>query len=125
MQYLSYDEYINLGGNLLDLSAFQKNIDRACAMADGRTKGRLAKFEEVPMLAKIVIRDTVDYISSNSVEKPIVSSKSQSAGGVSESESYTIKTAEDYHTDLDRIFEPLSTIYTANGVCLTYRGAMC
>jgi hypothetical protein len=123
MLYLTYDEYINIGGNSLDLTAFQQNIDRACAMVDGRTKGRLAKFDEIPMLAKVVIRDTVDYISANSVQKPTISSKSQSAGGVSESESYNVKTAEDYSADLDRIFEPLSTIFTANGVCLTYRGA--
>ena len=123
MIYLTYEEYSEIGG-ILDLTAFNRNIDRACCMIDIRTQSRLECFEETPQIVKLVCRDLVEYISTNTVEKPIVTSKSQSAGGVSESESYAVKTAEDYSADLDRIFEPLAVVKTKNGISITYRGAM-
>ena len=122
MTYLTFEEYSNIGG-VLDLTAFNRNIDRACAMIDNRTQSRLECFEEIPQIVKFVCADLVDYISTNTVEK-IVTSKSQSAGGVSESESYATKTAEDYSADLDKIFEPLTVVKTENGISITYRGAM-
>ena len=91
MIYLTYEEYSKMGG-LLDLTAFNRNIERACCMIDIRTQSRLECFEEVPQIVKVVCADLVDYITTNTVEKPIVTSKSQSAGGVSESESYVVKT---------------------------------
>ena len=123
MIYLTYDEYSTMGG-ICDLTAFNRNIDRACAMIDNRTQSRLECFKEIPQIVKIVCADLVDYITNNSVDKAVVTSKSQSAGGVSESESYAIKTADDYSADLDRIFEPLSVVKTENGISITYRGAM-
>lgn len=123
MNYLTYDEYQEIGG-ALDLTAFLRSVDRACAMVDIRTQYRLEQFAEIPQIVKAVCRDLIEYISANSVEKPIVTSKSQSAGGVSESESYATKTAEDYSADLDRIFEPLAVVKTKNGISITYRGAM-
>ena len=123
MIYLTYTEYKELGGNIIDETAFIRNIDRACAMIDNRTQSRLECFEEIPQIVKVVCADLVDYIATNTVEKAITS-KSQSAGGVSESESYAVKTAEDYSADLDRIFEPLATVKTANGISILYKGAM-
>ena len=123
MVYLTYDEYSAMGG-ICDLTAFNRNIDRACAMIDNRTQSRLECFEEIPQIVKVVCADLVEYISTNTVDKPIVTSKSQSAGGVSESESYATKTAEDYSADLDRIFEPLAVVKTENGVSILYKGAM-
>ena len=122
MQYLTYEEYSKMGG-VLDLTAFCRNIDRACAMIDIRTHSRLKRFVEIPKLVKVVCADLVDYIGTNTVEKN-VTSRSQSAGAVSESVSYAVKTAEDFANDLDRIFEPLATITTANGTSLLYRGAI-
>lgn len=124
MTYLTYEEYKSLGGNAIDETAFNRNIDRACGMIDNRTQSRLECFEEIPQIVKVVCADLVDYIANNSVDKAIVTSKSQSAGGVSESESYATKTAEDYSADLDRIFEPLGVVKTENGVSILYRGAM-
>ena len=123
MTYLTYEEYSNMGGTL-DLTAFNRNIDRACAMIDNRTQSRLECFKEIPQIVKAVCADLVDYIANNSVDKVIVTSKSQSAGGVSESESYATKNAEDYSADLDRIFEPLAVVKTENGVSVLYKGAM-
>lgn len=122
MTYLTYEEYINIGG-VLDLTAFNRNIDRACSMIDIRSHSRLEEFQETPKIVKVVCADLLDYISTNTVDKT-VTSRSQSAGAVSESESYSIKTADDYSADLDRIFEPLETVKTKNGISITYRGAM-
>ena len=123
MTYLTYEEYKSLGGNAVDETAFNRNIDRACAMIDTRTQSRLECFEEIPQIVKVVCADLVEYISTNTVEKA-VTSRSQSAGGVSESESYATKTAEDYSADLDRIFEPLQVVKTKNGISILYKGAM-
>ena len=123
MIYLTFEEYSNSLGGALGLTAFCRNIDRACAMIDNRTQSRLECFKEIPQIVKVVCADLVDYISTNTVEKT-VTSKSQSAGGVSESESYATKTAEDYSADLDRIFEPLAVVKTENGISVLYRGAM-
>ena len=124
MTYLTYEEYSNSLGGALDLTAFNRNIDRACAMIDNRTQSRLECFGEIPQIVKVVCADLVDYIANNSVDKAVVTSKSQSAGGVSESESYATKTADDYSADLDRIFEPLAVVKTENGISILYRGAM-
>jgi hypothetical protein len=125
MQYLTYEEYVEIGGTgTLDLTAFNRNIGRACSMIDIRTQSRLEAFEDIPQIVKIVCADLVGYIATNSVEKPIVTSKSQSAGGVSESESYAVKTAEDFANDLDQLFEPLKMVKTKNGISVMYRGAM-
>ena len=123
MQYLTYDEYISMGGELNE-TAFKRNIDRACAMIDNRTQSRLECFEKIPKIVKVVCADLVDYIANNSVNKAVVTSKSQSAGGVSESESYATKTADDYSAGLDKIFEPLGIVKTKNGISILYRGAM-
>jgi hypothetical protein len=123
MIYLTYTEYKEIGGTLEE-TAFIRNIDRACVMIDNRTQSRLECFEELPQIVKVVCADLIDYIATNTVEKT-VTSKSQSAGGVSESESYTTKTAEDFANDLDRIFEPLAVVKTKNGISILYRGAMC
>ena len=122
MTYLTYEGYSNMGG-VLDLTAFNRNIGRACAMIDNRTQSRLECFEEIPQIVKVVCADLIEYISTNTVEK-VVTSRRQSAGGVSESESYATKTAEDYSADPDRIFEPLAVVKTKNGISITYRGAM-
>ena len=123
MQYLTYEQYKSMGGELNE-TAFSRNIDRACAMIDIRTQSRLEAFETIPQIVKIVCVDLVGYIAANTVEKPFVASKSQSAGGVSESESYAVKTADDFANDLDRIFEPLAVVKTKNGISLLYKGAM-
>ena len=125
MIYLTYEEYKKIGGGgVLDLTAFKRNIERACAMIDIRTQSRLEKFGNIPQIVKIVCGDLVEYIATNTVDKSTVTSRSQSAGGVSESESYAIKTAEDYANDLDKIFEPLALVKTRNGISILYRGAM-
>lgn len=124
MQYLTYEEYTEIGG-ALDLTAFNRNIDRACGVVDAETRNRVENMKEMPRQVKACCRDLTEYLHNNSTLAKSVSSKSQSAGGVSESESYSEKTAEDMFGDIMNIlYDYLGSLTDDNGTPLMYRGAM-
>lgn len=124
MIYLTYDEYSAMGG-ICDLTAFKRNIDRACGVIDNATHNRIECMEEVPHRAKALCRDLVDYLARSDTKEISVTSRSQSAGGVSESESYATKTADDVYGDIQNIiYDYLLNVTDDNGTPLLYRGAM-
>ena len=124
MIYLTYEEYLNIGG-ICDLTAFNRNIDRACGIIDNATHNRIEYMAEVPQMAKALCRDLVEYIARNDTTEISVTSRSQSAGGVSESESYATKTADDVYGDIQNmIYDYLLNVTDDKGVPLLYRGAM-
>lgn len=124
MQYLDYQEYVSIGG-VCDTTAFNRNIDRVCGIIDNATRNRIECMVEVPQKAKALCRDLLEYLVENNGVK-IVTSKSQSAGGVSESESYATKTADDVYGDIQNmLYDYLGNEKTDNGTPLLYRGAMC
>lgn len=124
MQYLTYEEYMEIGGTL-DLTAFNRNIDRACGFIDLHTQSRLQSVLGVSRRAKACVRDLVEYLANNLSSEKAVTSKSQSAGGVSESESYATKTVDDINSDmLNIIYDYLATEKDDCGTPLMYRGAM-
>jgi uncharacterized protein with PIN domain len=121
MTYLTYGEYAEMGG-ICDLTAFNRNIDRACGIIDNATHNRIECMAEVPQRAKALCRDLVEHLVENNGVK-IVTSKSQSAGGVSESESYATKTADDVYGDIQNmIYDYLLNVTDDNGTPLLYRG---
>jgi hypothetical protein len=123
MQYLTYEQYTEIGG-VLEMTAFNRNIDRVCGMLDNATYGRLEKMTEIPRQVRACCRELVEYLANN-VNGKTVTSKSQSAGGVSESESYATKTADDVENEIANIiFDYLDSVKTDNGTPLLYRGAM-
>ena len=123
MIYLTYDEYSAMGG-ICDLTAFNRNIDRACGIIDNATHNRIEGMAEVPQRAKALCRDLVEYLVENNGVK-IVTSKSQSAGGVSESESYANKTADDVYGDIQNmLYDYLGNETDDNGTPLLYRGCL-
>jgi hypothetical protein len=123
MQYLTYEEYTSIGG-ALEMTAFNRNIDRVFGIIDNATFGRIEKMAETPRQVKACCRELVEYLSNNATSKTITS-KSQSAGGVSESESYATKTASDIEAEIANIlFDYLGSVKTDNGTPLLYRGAM-
>lgn len=123
MIYLTYDEYLEIGG-VLELTAFDRNIDRVCGMLDNATFGRIEKMAVVPRQVRACCRELVEYLANN-VEQGNISSKSQSAGGVSESVTYTNKTTEDIENECANIiFDFLGSVKTDKGTPLLYRGAM-
>lgn len=124
MTYLTYEEYSNMGG-VLDLTAFNRYIDRACGIIDNATHNRIECMAEVPQRAKALCRDLVEYLESNVSSGKAVTSKSQSAGGVSESESYATKTTDEMNCEmLNIVYDYLSTEKDDCGTPLMYRGAM-
>ncbi len=124
MQYLTYEEYTEIGGTL-DLTAFNRNIDRACGFIDLHTQSRLHSVLEVSQRVKACVRDCVEYLASNVSSGKAVTSKSQSAVGVSESESYATKTLDEINAELlNIVYDYLATEKDDCGTTLLYRGAM-
>ena len=123
MIYLTYEQYTEIGG-VLEMTAFERYIDRVCGIIDNATFGRLEKMTEIPRQVRACCRELVEYMAKN-VEQGNVSSQSQSAGGVSESVTYTNKTTEDVENECANIiFDFLGNVKTDNGTPLLYRGAM-
>ena len=124
MIYLTYTEYKEIGGTLEE-TAFNRNIDRACGVIDNATHNRIECMAEVPQRAKALCRDLVEYLAKNDTTEIAVTSRSQSAGSVSESESYATKTADDVYGDIQNvIYDYLLNVTDDNGIPLLYRGAM-
>ena len=124
MIYLTYDEYTGLGGTV-DLTAFNRNIARASGMIDNATFCRIEKMSKVPDNAKHLCRDLIEYLVRNNVTDLTVASRSQSAGAVSESESYAVKTVEETQEEITRmIYDYLGGCFDDNSNLLLYRGAM-
>ena len=122
MQYLTYEEYKSMGGELNE-TAFKRSIYKACGVIDEHTHCRLQKGEIVSDMVKACICELVEYINNNSATKNITS-KSQSAGGVSESESYSTKSTDDMSDDMYNIIRSyLSNELDIDDVPLLYRGA--
>ena len=124
MTYLTYEEYSNMGG-VLDITAFNRNIDRVCGIIDNATHRRIECMKTIPQSVKALCRDLVEHISANSTSEKLVTSRSQSAGGVSESESYEIKSREEIQADIDNIIADYLIAETDdNGTPLLYRGCI-
>ena len=122
MIYLTYEEYLNIGG-ICDLTAFNRFSDRAFGIVDNATHNRIEYMAEVPQRAKALCRDLVEYLARNDTTEIAVTSRSQSAGGVSESESYATKTADDVYSDIQNmIYDYLLNVTDDNGTSLLYRG---
>lgn len=124
MIYLTYDEYKVIGGTLEE-TAFIRNIDRACGIIDDSTHNRIEYMDDVPQRARTLCRDLVEYLAKNDTTKMAVTSHSQSAGGVSESESYATKNADDMYGDIQNmLYDYLGNEKDDKGTPLLYRGAM-
>ena len=123
MIYLTYEQYKEIGG-VHDLTAFNRNIDRACGIIDNATHNRIECMAEVPQRAKALCRDLIEYLVENNGIK-VLTGKSQSAGGVSESESYATKTADDIYGDIQNmLYDYLGNETDDNGTPLLYRGCL-
>ena len=124
MTYLTYGEYAEMGG-ICDLTAFSRNIDRACGIIDNATHNRIEGMAEVPQRAKALCRDLIEYFAENFGSSKQVSSHNQSAGGVSESESFVIRSIEERAGEIDDMVKDyLLNEVDDKGTPLLYRGAM-
>lgn len=122
MQYLTYEEYKTIGGKL-DLTAFELKITRVCAIVTNATYGRIEALRDIPKEVKELCRDLIEYLST--VEQNTnIKSKGQSAGGVSESITYSEKEEQNKYIN-DLMYEYLASVTTKNGTSLLYRGCSC
>ena len=122
MQYLAYQEYLDMGG-VLDATAFNRNIDRACGIIDNAVHCRIDSMAEVPWQAKALCRDLIEYFEVNTVTEATVTGRSQSSGPVSESESYAVKSKEEQALDIDNmLYDYLMSVTDDKGTPLLYRG---
>ena len=120
MQYLTFDEYVNLGGEC-DSAAFNRQIMRVCGVVANATHSRIDWMAEIPQEVKGLCRDLVDYYNASNESN--IESKSQSAGAVSESVSYSVKTKEEHESEIDSIiFDYLGRVTDDNKTPLLYRG---
>ena len=120
--YLTFEEYKALGGTL-EASAYLRAASRACAIIDSATQKRCQKMSVIPDEVKYLVRDIADYISAISGTARQVASESQTLGGMSESVSYSVPTAQERENYIDDlIFEYLHTVSDDNGTPLLYRG---
>lgn len=124
MIYLTYEEYSNIGG-ICDLTAFNRFSDRVFGIIDNATHNRIEHMADIPQRAKALCRDLVEYLARNDTTEIAVTSRSQSAGGVSESESYVTKTNVELQADIDNmIADYLLMEKDDNGTPLLYRGCL-
>ena len=126
MTYLTYEEYSNSLGGVLDLTAFNRNLYRACGVIDRDIHNRAENEEIIPDYIKHLCRDLIEYYATNgNVAEKDVASWSESGGPVSESVSYVSKTTADMESDIEALLsEYLDGQYTSKGVLWRYRGAM-
>ena len=119
MQYLTYEEYLNIGG-ALEETAFERNIDRVCGFLANETHKRIDGMRDIPQEVKACCRDLLDYVAMFTSEKG-VTSKSQSAGGVSESVTY--KAVGEQVTEMQEIvYDYLGSVTDDFYTPLLYRG---
>ena len=124
MIYLTYTEYKEIGGSI-DETAFIRNVDRACGIIDNATHNRIECMKKVPQRAKALCRDLVEYLANDFGSSKQVSNHSQSAGGVSESESFVIRSIEERAGEIDDMVKDyLLNEVDDNGTPLLYRGCM-
>ena len=122
MTYLTYEEYQKIGG-ICDSTAFKRFSDRAFGIVDNATHNRIECMQEVPQKAKALCRDLVEYFANDFGSSKQVSNHSQSAGGVSESESFVIRSIEERAEEIDNMVKDyLLNEVDDNGTPLLYRG---
>lgn len=124
MIYLTYTEYKEIGGTLEE-TAFIRNIDRACGIVDNATHNRIECMKKVPQKAKALCRDLVEYLANDFGSSKQISNHSQSAGGVSESESFVIRSIEERAGEIDDMVKDyLLNEVDDKGTPLLYRGCL-
>lgn len=122
MQYLTYQEYLSLGG-ICDSTAFARNIVRANSLIDAETHKRVWEMETIPEQVKALCRDLVELFERNSTSERTITSQSQSAGAVSESVSYATSSQDEVSISAENlIIDYLLPVEDDNGTPLLYRG---
>lgn len=122
MRYLTYDEYLNIGGTL-EKTDFEHIIDRACGIVDSYTQMRLSNVMIKSDGLKACLRDVCEQLFNDSKNDGKIASISQSAGGVSESISYVAASIEEGNAIMRNIiYDYLYAETDDDGTPLLYKG---
>ncbi len=121
--YLSYAEYVIMGGTLDD-TAFN-SLERKArylinSQAGGRCGDRITELSALPDCIKDCVFDLVSFVDANDTNKQ-VASESQSQGGVSESISYVTRTDADIEKQEESIIHEF--LHGGGYGHLLYKGA--
>lgn len=121
MNYLTYEEYVQMGGTL-DGAAFNIAERKARylinSQAGGQTGKRIASLDELPQAVKDCVFDLIPLMVENEGQQ--ISSESQSQGGASESYSYVTKTYDEIANECEEI---ICNLFYGGGIGeLLYRG---
>lgn len=121
MSYLTYNEYITMGGQL-DIAAYTSAEREAeyliNSQSAGQTGTRIAALPSIPQPVKDCVFALIEFGSKSGAQ---VASESQSQGGSSESVSYVTLTAEQILVEKERIV--FDTFFGGGIGSLLYRGA--
>lgn len=124
MDYLTYDKYTEIGG-ILELAAFNRYSVRAFAVIAQETSRRIENMKQIPIEVEHLCRDLIEYMHNNLNQNKVLSSTSQSQGGVTESESYVnVNTSEHEQYVVNLIRDYLQTVTDDVGTPLLYRGCL-
>ena len=122
MEYITFDEYVEIGG-ILERTAFDRYSARTFSRIAEETQRRIDAMSIVPKEVKHLCRDLIEYMHNNLNQEKALSSTSQSQGGTSEGEVYVyIKPSEHENNISDIIYDYLGSVEDDNGVPLLYRG---
>lgn len=124
--YLTYDEFVNMGGTL-DKAAFnqlnRKSEYLINAQGNGKTGERISQLSPLPQAVKDCTFDLIMHLSENKFDGSKIQSESQSLGGQSESFSYaTLNKSEATEETNNIIFDYLYSV-KIDGVSILYLGA--
>lgn len=122
--YLSYAEYVVMGGTLDDTAFIP--LERKArylinAQASGRCGDRIAELTELPECVKECVFELVSFGSANNVTDKQIASESQSQGGASESLSYVTRTDSEIEKQEESIVHDF--LYGGGYGHLLYKGA--
>lgn len=120
MRYLTYERYKEIGGKL-DSAAFNRCITRVCGIVDNATHRRVESMKAVPDAVEYLCADLAEYLAENDANGSKLASRSQTAGNVSESETY--KSSSDTERDIDNLIcDYLLSVTDDKGTMLLCRG---
>ena len=125
-QYLTYKEYLKLGGKAIDQTSFNLLEIETRKKIDERTQGRLMNVDDVPDEVRFCVYSLINivsgYINKNNVDKNIAS---ESTDGYSVSYITGSQVKEAIIAKNAEIQDVISTMLygvVVNGECLLYLG---
>lgn len=122
MSYLSYQEYVQFGGNLKELD-FKRINSKAESIIDVRTFNSLKFFKLIPKEVKLLTFELIDYLYNQSILDYNLTSKRIKTGSVSQEETYKQKSFSEIQNHMyDIIYSYLYNVCDDKGNFVLFAG---